>query len=293
MKTGIANALSYAAGGTVLVLKDSTGNYAQVVVCQGAASTVSTSSQDQIFVTSGAETSADTNGKQTFSYTAIVNGVSGKPIVSYQSLNKGALYFTKDYATNGNVNTAAETIAPITALTDIAYAGGALTVAGSTNASYLLSANVAIYLCNVTTAGTTAVSQITADTAAAMTYANNDDLLYLVPTSSTDSSIAAIYIYQTSNGTVAALTYTNTDYVVYSDVALTVPVVTGSLISTGATLYIKTKLTDTNNTLVSTTVGVAFTNVTPPKASTHTAGVYSFTMPATTTALTATVSTTA
>ncbi len=199
VKTGIANALSYAAGGTVYVLTDSTDKYAQVVICTGASSTTSASGYDQLFVTSGETVTQDANGTTLYSYTAVVNGVKDKAITSYQSLTKGILYFAKDYATNGAINSAA-LISDISAgakhisLVDVSYSNSVLTVDGGTDASYILSGNVAIYLCNVTASGT-AVSQITAETADALTYDTTNDAIYLIPTSASDATVAAIYIF--------------------------------------------------------------------------------------------------
>ncbi|MFB0919357.1 MAG: S-layer homology domain-containing protein [Oscillospiraceae bacterium] len=199
VKTGVVNALSYAAGGTVYVLTDSTDTYAQVVICTGASSTTSASGYDQIFVTSGETVAQDANGATLYSYTAIVNGVKDKAVTSYQSLSKGVLYFAKDYATNGAFNTAA-LITDISAgakhisLVDVSYSNSVLTVDGGTDASYILSGNVAIYLCNVTASGTS-VSQITAETADALTYDTTNDTIYLIPTSASDATIAAIYIF--------------------------------------------------------------------------------------------------
>ncbi len=199
VKTGITNALSYAAGGTVYVLTDSTDTYAQVVICTGASSTSSASGYDQLFVTSDEMVTVDANNTTLYSYTAVVNGVKDKAVTSYQSLTKGVLYFAKDYATNGSINTAA-LISDINAgtkhiaLVDLTYSNGTLTVDGGTDASYILSSNVAIYLCNVTASGT-AVSQITAETADALTYDTTNDAVYLIPTSASDATVAAIYIF--------------------------------------------------------------------------------------------------
>jgi hypothetical protein len=199
VKTGITNALSYAAGGTVYVLTDSTDKYAQVVICTGASSTTSASGYDQIFVTSDEMVTVDANSATLYSYTAVVNGVKDKAVTSYQSLTKGVLYFAKDYATNGAINTAA-LITDISAgtkhvsLTDLTYSNGVLTVDGGTDASYILSSNVAIYLCNVTASGT-AVSQITAETADSLTYDTTNDAIYLIPISASDATVAAIYIF--------------------------------------------------------------------------------------------------
>ncbi len=198
VKTGVANALSYAAGGTVTVLCDSTNTYAQIVICSGASSTSSASGYDQIFVTSGATVSADANSTVTYSYTAVVNGVIGKTVTSYSALTKGTLYFAKDYAANGVIVADAAVAGLIgtthTALTNIAYTGSVMTVTGTPSASYILGTSCPIYLCNVTASGTS-VSQITSDVADAMTYAGGNDTIVLIPTSATDATVAAVYIY--------------------------------------------------------------------------------------------------
>ncbi len=199
VKTGVTNALSYAAGGKIFVLLDSTGTYAQIVVCKGAASTTSASGYDQYFVTSSEETTTDANGTTLFSYTAVKNGTVGTAITSYVSLAKGTLYFAKDYATSGAINTAylitdINAGATHTALADVTYASGVLTVDGGADASYILSDSVAIYLCNKTAAGTT-VSQITAEAADALVYDTTNDQIFLVPTSSSNAAVAAIYIF--------------------------------------------------------------------------------------------------
>jgi|GEM_PF-1034258 len=198
--TGIAAAQTYAAGGTIYVLADSsTDTYAQIVVCTGASSTTSAANYDQYFITSPATVSADSNNTTIYSYTAVANGVVGKTVTSYDPLTIGTLYFAKDYATNGAIKTGAASTSVAgtkhTALTDVAYAGGVLTVTGTPSASYVLSSNVVINLCSVN-GSTISVSQITADSADALAYAGTNDTIVLVPVSTSDSTIAAVYIYQ-------------------------------------------------------------------------------------------------
>ncbi len=200
VKTGITNAASYAAGGTIYVLSDSaTNTYAQVVICSGGTTTASTSSYDKVFVTSTATTTIDANGTSLYSYEAIVNGVVNKTVTSYSALDKGTLYFTKDYAANGAVVSggASTGLSGVThtALTAVAHFNGTMTITGTPNGAYVLSGTCPIYLCSVN-GTTTTVSQITADQAAALTYAGANDVAYVLPTSTTDTTTAAIYIYQ-------------------------------------------------------------------------------------------------
>lgn len=194
--TGIANAPSYKAGGTITVLMDSTNTYAQLVVCAGASTSASATSYDKIFVTSDASTSLDSNGTPVFSYTAVVNGVVGETFESYTALNAGTLYFCKEYTTAGvAVSGACLTGVAGTAhatLNDIAYAGGTFVVDAATDAAYILSSDVVIFMYD-TSEGS--ITQITPEAAAAYTYANAaSDYLTVLPVSSTDSTIAAVYI---------------------------------------------------------------------------------------------------
>ncbi|NLH01495.1 MAG: S-layer homology domain-containing protein [Clostridiales bacterium] len=198
VKTGITNAMSYAAGGTIYVLADSTNTYAQIVICTGSSATSSASGYDQSFITSVATTSLDSNGTPLYTYSAIVNGATGKTVSSYDALTKGTLYFVKDYASNGAVSSGAAltgiTGTQHTSMVDVTYTSGVMTIDAGSDGAYVLSGNCAIFLCDAS-GSTTTVSQITADQADALTYDTTNDTVYMVPASSTDSSIATIYIF--------------------------------------------------------------------------------------------------
>ena len=195
--TGINNALSTAYGKDVYVLKDSTGTYALAVVSMGATTSASVTSSDVVFVTSGASVSLDANGVALYSYTVVKNGVSGTALTSYAQLDAGTLYFCTSYDASGNlkVGGASEATASgalkYSGLADLTYAYGTLSIDAGTD-NVVLTSDSTIYFMYDLSAGT--VSAITADAAAAYTYAAGTDFLYTVVTSSTNSTIGSVYI---------------------------------------------------------------------------------------------------
>lgn len=157
---------------------------------------------DQYFITSAATTSADTNGNTIYTYSCVKNGNIGSAVVSYDQLDKGTLYFTKDYADNGAIKTGAAYSGPsyysalYTAPAGIAYSDGKLTITGAKSGSYTLYDSPAIYLCRVTPE-LTDVSQITADMIALINLSAPTDKIYLMYTSNSNHTIAAVYIFDT------------------------------------------------------------------------------------------------
>ena len=65
----------------------------------------------------------------------------------------------------------------------------------ASTASFILGTDAPIYLYNVNDATAPVVMQISAEQAAALTYDATDDTITTVATSSTDATVAAVYIY--------------------------------------------------------------------------------------------------
>ncbi|MEA4814322.1 MAG: S-layer homology domain-containing protein [Oscillospiraceae bacterium] len=214
--TGITNAQSYAAGGTFYVL--STNGYATLVIAKGATSSSSVSAYDKVFLTGGATVTKDANSALIYTYTAIVNGEIGKSYSTYSSgLNAGVLYFAKEYNTSGVAASGSEktsadigsTVAAYTVLKPTEFAAGAITANAfmangttvtitkndASTASFILGADAPIYLYNVHDVTAPVVMQISAEQAAALTYDAVGDTITTVATSSTDPTVAAVYIY--------------------------------------------------------------------------------------------------
>jgi hypothetical protein len=189
--TGVNNVPNYAAGGTIYVLMDSTNTYAQAVVCIGGAADTTTATYTRVYPTSSATIAQDGLGFTTYTYTAIVNGVVGQTITSYTALTKGVVYYCNDFigdAIGYTVSTTAEGIRH-TNVTALDYNGSTLFVNSDSDDAYVLSDSVVIFTYNSTTK---AVTQISPDVAATLTYDN--DTATLLATSPINSAIAYIYL---------------------------------------------------------------------------------------------------
>lgn len=190
--TGIANVPAYGAGGTITVLKDSTNKYATVVVCKDGTTSTAVGGLDTIFVSGSPTVTLDAFGTPLYTYKAVVNGVVDQSITTYvSSLAAGKLYISNDKA-NGVYLTAPEyTTVKSTALYDVDYAAGTVFVDATADISYILNSACVIYMYSNTTRTVTA---LTPEAAAAYVYAAGTDFLYAQATSTTDASLAYVYI---------------------------------------------------------------------------------------------------
>ncbi len=188
-----------------IIVKDDDGNTNVYFDGSTETKTIITSpnaySYDQYFITSDAMISMDVNNNIIYTYSCIKNGNVGSEVVSYDQLDKGTLYFAKNYAANGAILTGAAYSgssyysALYTGLTAITCSGGKLSFTGATSGSNTLNGSTVIYLCRVTSAGTT-VSQITVDTIDYLNFSASTDKVYLIYNSYSDHTIAAAYIYK-------------------------------------------------------------------------------------------------
>ena len=187
--TGIANAPTYTSG-TVYVLSNSANKYATFVVAGGGTSS-GISSGDLVYVTSDKTTSTDSDGTTIYKYTAVVNGVTGQPIVSYEELDTGYLYEVTAYATNGYIDTVDDGDNLQEDVTDVAYSSYTLSFDADTDTSYITDDDTVYYLYDMSAYTVTA---ITADYAAAYSYSGSTDFAYVTYTSSTDYTLTYVYI---------------------------------------------------------------------------------------------------
>lgn len=194
VKTGISNALNFAAGGTVYVLRGTNG-FATFVVATGADTTVPTTEFDQYFIVSLAQVGTDTNGLPTYTYYAYKNGTLGAAI-SYEPLTCGNLYYATVYAANGYIKTVSQDATYTTYATDVTavtYNSGVLGVTGTNGNNFVINSNAKFYLCDATDLTNITYSTTTANAAKSYTYENGASVT-LVQTSATDTSIGAVYI---------------------------------------------------------------------------------------------------
>lgn len=192
--TGVSNVPAYDTNsGKVYVLNNASGYAMAVVALGGTPASGVTVSADKVFIVGAATTNYGTTGNY-YTYPAYVNGEYTAAFATKNSLDAGKLYDVTAY--EGDLAAmVTEATNKTAAVDDINYASGTLTVCttGSTDTSYILADNVAVYLYNSKTTPVTA-SIINADAAAALDLTNNNAVVYLVQTSVTDMSIAAVYI---------------------------------------------------------------------------------------------------
>ena len=214
VKTGIANALSYTANENtkIFILNEKNNAYASVVIAMGSSTTSPATGFDQVFVASAPTVTYDANGTELYTHKAVVNGEE-KTVTTYDNdWTVGQVWFVKEYAANGAVKAdTAKTVAQATGVasglaftdvTDLDYAGGTLTVTshnGGTalKTSYVLKSATKIFFLNNTDITNPTISAVSAEQAASLIklYAADDnEEITLVPTSTTDTDIAIIYL---------------------------------------------------------------------------------------------------